>query len=166
MPIGDATYLQNLYNLKYLFNDKWAPAIIVALAQGPRRRVDILSTVNSYSIGEEWSDKNGPLHDSILARTLRKMTAEGLLARNRNAETFPPKVFYSVTPEILEFLELADPVIAWAGRHPELMAQAQAYSRRHGAELDTLTAGPEPDVLDDHEDDEYPDGDDDRDTTR
>jgi hypothetical protein len=45
------------------------------------RRKEILSTISSYSIGEEWSDKHAVLHDSILARTLKKITEEGLLTR-------------------------------------------------------------------------------------
>ena len=92
MKLGDEKFLRAMYDLKYLFGDKWALAIMFALSDGPLRRVDILSTVKSYSIGKEWSDKNAVLHDSILARTLKKMTEEGLLARARAAGTFPPKV--------------------------------------------------------------------------
>jgi DNA-binding HxlR family transcriptional regulator len=139
MQVGDERYLRGLYDLKYLFGDKWVPAIMVTLSGGPMRRKEILSTISSYSIGEEWSDKHAVLHDSILARTLKKMTEEGLLTRTRRTEAFPVTVTYSLKPEVLEFLKLAEPVIAWVDDHPELVGQAQAYSRRNGDEVGALT---------------------------
>jgi hypothetical protein len=60
------------------------------------------------------------------------MTDEGLLVRRRDTSTFPPKVFYSLTPEITEFIELVEPLVDWVTRNPKLVAQAQAYSRHHG----------------------------------
>jgi hypothetical protein len=74
MNVGAEKFLRCLYDLKYLVGDKWTLAILVKLSDGPMRRVEILLTVNSYSIGEEWSDKHAILHDSMLARTLKKMT--------------------------------------------------------------------------------------------
>jgi hypothetical protein len=64
------------------------------------------------------------------------MTEEGLLIRTRDESTFPPKVFYSLTPEIAEFIELVEPLADWVRRNPGLVAQAQAYSRHHGEEHD------------------------------
>ncbi|MEC3974937.1 winged helix-turn-helix transcriptional regulator [Amycolatopsis sp. H20-H5] len=156
MKVDDERFLRGLYDLKYLFGDKWAPAILVTLADGPMRRKEILSTISSYSIGEEWSDKHAVLHDSILARTLKKMTEGGLLTRTRCTETFPVQVVYSLKPEVLEFLSLSEVLVGWADGHPELVAQAQAYSRRNGDETVTLTGIAELDELDiaDDEDDE------------
>jgi hypothetical protein len=37
-----------------------------------------LPTIRSYSIGQEWSGKPAVLHDSILARALKKMTDAGI----------------------------------------------------------------------------------------
>jgi DNA-binding HxlR family transcriptional regulator len=152
MNVGAEKFLRRLYDLKYLVGDKWALAILVTLSDGPMRRVEILSTINSYSIGEEWSDKHAILHDSMLARTLKKMTEEGLLTRTRRTETFPPKVFYS--QDASEFLQLAEPAIAWADEHTELIAQAQAYSRQRGRDVATLTGIAEHDgTIDDGDND-------------
>jgi len=120
------------------------------------RRKEILSTISSYSIGEEWSDKHTVLHDSILARTLKKMTEEGLLTRIRCTKTFPVTVTYSLKPEVLEFLTLAQTLVTWTDDHPELIAHAQAYSRRNGDEISTLTGIAELDEngLTDEDDDE------------
>ncbi|MBV9383602.1 MAG: helix-turn-helix transcriptional regulator [Kutzneria sp.] len=157
MKEGDEGFLRGLYDLKYLFGDKWVPAILVTLSDGPMQRKEILSTISSYSIGEEWSDKRAVLHDSYLARTLKKMTEEGLLTRTRHTETFPVTVTYSLNPEVLTFLTLAETLVGWVDDHPELIAQAQAaYSRRNGDEPDSLTGIDELDDLDiaDDEDDE------------
>jgi DNA-binding HxlR family transcriptional regulator len=130
--VGDEQLvLRELYNLKYLFGDKWAPAIVVALAPGRMRRVEILSTVNSYSLYEDWSDKRVVLHDSILTRTLKKMTNEGLLVRTESVESFPREVYYSLTPVVAELLAVIEPAVQWARRNRELIAAAQAYTRQH-----------------------------------
>jgi hypothetical protein len=56
MKVGVERFLRRLYDLKYLVGDKRTLAILVTLSDGPVRRVEILSTINSYPIGEEWSD--------------------------------------------------------------------------------------------------------------
>lgn len=38
---GEGTLLRDLFDLLHLFGDKWVPPILVALAGGPMRRVDI-----------------------------------------------------------------------------------------------------------------------------
>lgn len=129
----DRELLRQFYDLKQLFNDKWAPAILVTLAEGRMRRVDILSTLQSLSYGAEWSDKQTPLHDSIFARTLKRMTEEGLLLRTEpDSPTFPAEVYYALTPPMEEFLNVVSPVQEWARRHADLIARAQAHRRRSG----------------------------------
>jgi DNA-binding HxlR family transcriptional regulator len=132
MPVGDETYLRDLYNLSYLFGDKWVKAIMLLLVDGPHRRVDILSKIRVHPVADEWSDKHDVLHDSILTRTLKKMTAEGLLIREETTDTFPHRVYYSLAPAAVEFLKAAEPAVEWARRHPELIARAQAYRRTNG----------------------------------
>nr|WP_245782652.1 winged helix-turn-helix transcriptional regulator [Actinokineospora terrae] len=110
----------------------------MALRDGPLRRVEILSTVNSYSIDENWTDKHAVLHDSILARTLKKMRKQGLIVRESCDKSFPPEVAYSLTPAVAEVLTLAEPLLKWTRAHPELLSQAQAHSRRSGEEAAIL----------------------------
>ncbi|WP_027946978.1 winged helix-turn-helix transcriptional regulator [Amycolatopsis taiwanensis] len=133
----DGELLRQFYDVKQLLNDKWAPAILVTLAEGEMRRADILSTINSFSYGAEWSDRQTPLQDSILARALKKMTEEGLLVRTEsNPPTFPAEVYYSLTPPMEEFLVAIGPVREWARRHKDLIARAQAHRRRSGHDHD------------------------------
>jgi DNA-binding HxlR family transcriptional regulator len=51
MVAGDEEFLRDLYNLLRLFSDKWVALILVTLAGGPMRRVEILCTIRSYSVG-------------------------------------------------------------------------------------------------------------------
>jgi DNA-binding HxlR family transcriptional regulator len=131
MNAGDERLLRGWYDLKYLFGDKWAPAIVVTLSGGPMRRKELFATISSYSIGKEWSDKH-VLHDSILARTLKKMTEEGLVTRTSDTTSFPHRVYYTLNPEVSAYLEFAKVLLPWVDAHPELIAQARAYARRNG----------------------------------
>lgn len=133
----DRELLRQFYDLKLLFNDKWAPAILVTLAEGKMRRVDIFSTIKSFSYGVEWSDKQKPLQDSTLARTLKRMTEEGLLVRaESDPPTFPAEVYYSLTPPMEEFLAAVGAVQEWSRRHADLIARAQAHRRHSGHDDD------------------------------
>ncbi|MGB6163284.1 MAG: winged helix-turn-helix transcriptional regulator [Pseudonocardiaceae bacterium] len=143
MIVDDEEFLRDLYDLLHLFDDKWVSPIVVTLTDGPMRRVEILSTIRSYSVGQEWSGKSIVLHDSILARVLKKMTAEGLLIRDEKPKGFPPKVYYSLTPEVVESLTALAPLVAWSRAHREIIEQAQAYSRHHGERKATPTGIPD-----------------------
>jgi DNA-binding HxlR family transcriptional regulator len=72
MMVGDEEFMRDLYDLLHLFGDKWVSPIVVTLAEGPMRRVEILSMIRSYSVGQGWSGRSVVPHDSILARALRR----------------------------------------------------------------------------------------------
>ncbi|SER91794.1 winged helix-turn-helix transcriptional regulator [Actinokineospora terrae] len=131
MTERDERLLRGLYDLKNLFGDKWTAAILVALRDGPLRRVEILSTVNTYSIDENWSDKRAVLQDSILARALKKMREQGVIVRESCTKTFPPEVTYSLSPDVTSVLALAEPLIRWAEENSALLARAQALGRQN-----------------------------------
>ncbi|GAA3040797.1 winged helix-turn-helix transcriptional regulator [Actinokineospora globicatena] len=131
MSKRDERLLRGLYDLKNLFGDKWTAAILVALRGGPLRRVEILSTVNSYSIDENWSDKRAVLQDSILARALKKMREQGVIIRESQTSTFPPEVTYSLSPEVTGMLTLTEPLLCWAEENSTLLARAQALGRQN-----------------------------------
>lgn len=132
MTFGEQDLLRQIYALRFLFGDKWTPAIMVALAKGKMRRADILSTINSSAVSAEWADGYTTLHDSILTRTLKKMTDEGLLDRFEVPESFPPQVYYALTPPVFEFLGAIEPAVKWARSNAELVSRAHAYRVHHG----------------------------------
>ena len=53
--MGDEEFMRDLYDLLHLFGDKLVSPIVVTLAEGPMRRVEILSMIRSYSVGQGWS---------------------------------------------------------------------------------------------------------------
>ncbi|WP_418155368.1 winged helix-turn-helix transcriptional regulator [Actinoalloteichus caeruleus] len=113
-----------------MFGDKWAPAILFVLSNGPLRRVDIASEVRACSVGAEWSRTPPVLHDSILARTLKRMTAAGLVSRTGSTDTFPPQAIYTATPEVVDLLKLLEPAVAWTRKNASLVERARGSHRR------------------------------------
>jgi DNA-binding HxlR family transcriptional regulator len=134
--VGDEEFMRDLYDLLHLFGDKWVSPIVVTLAEGPMRRVEILSTIRSYSVGQGWSGRSVVLHDSILARALKKMTAAGLLIRDEKPGGFPPKVYYSLTPQVVESLTALAPLVRWARAHREISSGPGTQSAPQWAEGD------------------------------
>ncbi len=131
MNTDDRSFLHAVQNVKNIFGDKWTLPIMVALSDGPMRRSEIHTTVNSYGVGEQWPAGATVLHDSILTRCLRKMMAEGLISREESVGSFPPRVFYSLGPEGQEFLDLARELTAWSSRNARVIENARDYQRQH-----------------------------------
>lgn len=117
MNAGGERLLRGWYDLKYLFGDKWAPAILVTLSDASMCRQKILSTITSYSIGKEWPDKH-VLHDNILARTPEEDDEEGLVTRTSDTTTFPHWVHYTLNPDVFEYLESAKALLPRSGIRP------------------------------------------------
>lgn len=136
MERDDRCFLRDVQDVKHIFGDKWTIPVMVALAGGPMRRSEILTTVDSYSIDENWPRKATVLHDSILSRTLRKMVAEGLVARQELPDAFPRHVRYQLCPEALDFLERARQMAGWSNDNAHVVANAQEYHRLHSGEPD------------------------------
>lgn len=134
MERDDRCFLRDLQDVKHIFGDKWTVPVMVALAGGPMRRSEILTTVDSYSVDENWPGKAAVLHDSILSRTLRKMVAEGLVARRELPDTFPRHVRYELRPEAEDFLERARQMASWSEHNAHVVANAQDFHRLHNGE--------------------------------
>ncbi|MHA6631118.1 winged helix-turn-helix transcriptional regulator [Pseudonocardia sichuanensis] len=122
----DEAFLHDVYDMLHIFGDKWTIPVMVALSDGPLRPSEILSRVNGYRVDENWPDRHAVLHDSILARSLARMTAIGLLSRT-SADSFPPKVIYALEPPATEFLELLAHAFGWPRQHAEVVSRAQVF---------------------------------------
>ncbi len=137
MKPDDICFLQDVEDVKHVFGDKWTIPVMVALAGGPLRRSEILATVTSYSLDENWPDKSPVLHDSILSRTLRKMVANRLVARHELPDAFPRHVRYELRPEALDFLERVRHVAGWSTDNAHVVTNAHDRHRLHHREPDT-----------------------------
>jgi DNA-binding HxlR family transcriptional regulator len=136
MKRDDRCFLRDVQDVKHIFGDKWTIPVMVALAGGPMRRAEIFTTVDSYSIDENWPGKATVLHDSILSRTLRKMVAEGLVARQELPDAFPRHVRYELRPEAVDFLVRVRQVVGWSRHNAHVVANAQEFHRLHSGEPD------------------------------
>jgi DNA-binding HxlR family transcriptional regulator len=86
-----------------LIGDKWTVMIVMTLTERPRRFNDIKRTI-------------GGISQQMLARTLRALERDGMVARTVHP-TVPPQVEYALT---VLGRSLADPIRElgyWAGAH-------------------------------------------------
>ncbi|WP_052851755.1 winged helix-turn-helix transcriptional regulator [Streptomyces avicenniae] len=102
------------------FTDKWAPLVLVCLADGPRR----------------FSELRVPLHRTtakVLTHTLRALQRDGLITRTERPGP-TPHVEYALTPLGRGLLEPLAVVCAWTEKHwEELMAAREAYAETTAA---------------------------------
>lgn len=82
-----------------LVGRRWNSAVLLALARGSERFVDIRGAVLGLS-------------DRMLAVRLKELQKAGLVARDIIAST-PVQVRYSLTPRGASLLKAMEPLIAW-----------------------------------------------------
>jgi DNA-binding HxlR family transcriptional regulator len=122
---GEERFLQGWYATRVLLSAEWTPSILVALLGGPLHYKDLLSAVRSLRAAERWSDRHQVLHESILSRSLRALTADGLIVRVQDPGVFPPSVQYRLMPAAREIVQILVPAAEWSKRHPEIVERAQ-----------------------------------------
>ncbi len=122
--------LSGWYSARAMTAAEWAPAIMCVLADGPLHYRDLLAEVRRIEPSDGWPRRHITLHDSMLARSLKRLTDDGLLCRDEDRTGFPPAVCYSLSRAGREFLHLAALLAEWSDRHPGAVAQAQASRRR------------------------------------
>ena len=127
--IRSPEFLPAWYDARALVAAEWAPSIAVALVDGPLQYKDILVAVRRLHPAHRWSERHTNLHESILSRTLNRMTSDGLLERHEASVKFPPTVHYSLTSEFDLLLESFRTVARWSLEHGDLIAQAQRQRR-------------------------------------
>lgn len=127
--ISSPEFLAAWYDARALVSAEWAPSIAVALAEGPLQYKDILIAVQRLHPAHRWSDRHTHLHESILSRTLHRMTSDGLLERHEAKVRFPPIVHYALTPRFEDLMNAFKPVAQWSSENGDLIIQAQRRRR-------------------------------------
>jgi len=100
-----------------LFLHRWDPVLLAALADGPRRRADLLAAV-------------GGISDKVLTESLRRLLVNGLVARARHGGA-PPRVDYALTALGASLVE--GPLRAlgsWTLEHADELLAAQDRAAR------------------------------------
>lgn len=95
-----------------LFTHTWDPVVLFGLRQGPLRRRELLSAI-------------GGISDKVLAETLRRLLASGLIER-RGYPAAPPRVEYELTALGTSFVD--GPMSAlgrWTLEHADELLAAQ-----------------------------------------
>lgn len=131
-PTRPAGFLRNWYDARALTAAEWAPAIVIALLEGPLQYKDILGTAGTACPGQCWGSRHRRLYDSVLTRNLQALTRDGLVERHKMPGTFPPTVHYCLTDACRELVEAVTPLAEWAARHREVIECAQSWRTRTG----------------------------------
>jgi len=121
-----AGFLRGWYDARALMAAEWAPAIVIALLDGPLQYKDILATAGAGCPSQGWGSRHRRLYDSILTRNLQALTRDGLVERHETPGTFPPSVQYCVTDACRELVQAATPLAEWAARHRDVIEGAQS----------------------------------------
>jgi DNA-binding HxlR family transcriptional regulator len=106
---------------------EWLPPVLVVLADRPLHYRQILERVRDQTASDRWGGPPCHLHDSVLARTLRRLTEDGLVTRSETLGVFPPSVRYSPTNAVRELLVAIQPLARWAHDHSGLIADARTH---------------------------------------
>lgn len=113
------------YAVRALVSLEWLPAILVALADGPKYYTELLKEASALHLASGWSNRYGQLHESTLTRTLKQLAQDGLIERHEKREAFITTVRYSLTVAAEQLLDAILPVSDWAHQHNELIVRAR-----------------------------------------
>lgn len=116
------SYRQAVEQALRLLSGQWVVAVLAALALGPLHFTRLLAEVNSVEdeLGRRTHDR--PLSRKVLAGTLDRMEADGLLIRHDETISHP-SVRYELTPTGQTLLAALRPLAKWA----------QTYQAEHPA---------------------------------
>lgn len=124
MVNGDAgiSYRQAVEQALRLLAGQWVVAVLAALALGPLHFTKLLTEINTVEeqLGHRTHDR--PLSRKVLAGTLDRMEAAGLLLRHDETVSHP-SVRYELTPTGQTLLAALRPLAKWA----------QTYQAEHHA---------------------------------
>lgn len=120
-----AEHLWAMQNVQRLFYGEWTVAILVALSDGPKHYKQIRDRIRSLTSSQSELEPGRVLHDSVLTRTLKSLTAKELIEREQKSASFPPSVEYALTPATAEALAAWGSVVEWARKHADLVTRTR-----------------------------------------
>jgi DNA-binding HxlR family transcriptional regulator len=98
--------------------DKWSLLVVELLGGGTKRFSELLREIDGVS-------------QRMLTLTLRRLERDGLLRRTVHP-VVPPHVDYDLTPLGTSLLDAVTPLVTWARRHRDTVAEARAdYDARN-----------------------------------
>jgi len=116
-----------------VLDGNWVVAVLTELALGPMHFSKIISEINSVDEAFGRRTHGRPLSNAVLARTLDRMRADGLIVRYQ--DPYPhPSVRYELTPHGQELLAALRPLARWGQDH-------RSRQRRSGDGMDPAPGG-------------------------
>jgi DNA-binding HxlR family transcriptional regulator len=129
--------LSGWYGARVVTAGEWVPAILCTLAANPPLHYrDISRIVASSPASDGWPQQHRKLHDSTLVQTLKRLVADGLVARHQDLTTgFAPSVRYGLTDAGRDLLRAVEALALWSSGHPDLLSHAQSNRHRPARRL-------------------------------
>lgn len=109
--------LQSLLDLRHLLAGEWNADILVVLQAGPRRYTELLDAVRTRSVADRHTGRIRYAQTRTFVYTLRRMEADGLLARHEQEGVWPREVRYELTPIASDLLAALASTVGWRGPH-------------------------------------------------
>jgi DNA-binding HxlR family transcriptional regulator len=144
MNSEDEDLILRIYDLKQVLRADWVGAILILLNRGPQHYSELRDQMTAWSFQDPWSGKKRALGNGVLARTLTRMTEDGLLVRTELPTQWQPAVRYELSERARRLLDALRPVLSWAGENREFFIAAQ-HARRGVAADAGLRADADPD---------------------
>ncbi|SFK53609.1 winged helix-turn-helix transcriptional regulator [Amycolatopsis sacchari] len=125
MEVGSEE-LSRGFDLIQWLQGKWAPDIVVALWNGPKRFNDLFVSARELKLIHRWSRRDSTLSREVFSETLHRMEADGLLTRNEDNSSVPRSVWYELSPELKDLLGRRSwAALEWAVEHEDLLERAR-----------------------------------------
>jgi len=121
----DDSLIQQMNDLKQVFRGDWVGTVLVMLRRGRRRHRELRDNIRNWSLQDPWTGIRRRLNNAELARTLARMTDDGLVIRTPVSDQWQPAVFYELSNAGQELLAAVSPLLEWAAHHPDFFAAAR-----------------------------------------
>jgi DNA-binding HxlR family transcriptional regulator len=124
-------YRHRVQEAMRLLRGQWTIAVLATLVGGEMQFKDLRPAINGIEDSVESSTRQRQLTDRVLADTLQRMHADGLVDRHAERGAFGP-VWYSLTAKGRSLLVAIRPLAEWAQQYPPEASSdpANAYRRR------------------------------------
>lgn len=125
MESDDEDLILRIYDLKQVLRADWVGPVLVLLVHGPKHYSELRDEMQAWSFQDPWSGRERAVGNGEFARTLSRMTEDGLLVRTELPTRWQPAVVYELSDHARGLLAELGPALAWVGENREFFAAAR-----------------------------------------
>jgi DNA-binding HxlR family transcriptional regulator len=111
IEVGEDELIRLIFDVRQVFRGDWAGPVLVVLRRGSMQYRELRDEMGHYSFFDRWSSKERTLSNSELARTLTRMTQDGLLIRTERPGEWHRAVSYELSVEGRQMIERFTPLL-------------------------------------------------------